>query len=473
MAITKKRRPRRRYKRGIDSAIALLKTMGTVSGTCCAAEIAANLDIPHASMHRIARTFAASDILDTSQRGRIGLGPLCDALAQRFEAGARREDEQQLARHSSSSVIGQDGFGLLRHDQACMLTDAGRFRRTPKFRIGFLNAALDSPWRTALVHAVEFGSAKRCELVSSLAVRHAAHDVNRQIADIESLVDGGVDGLVVSALGGERVGPVIARAAERGVPTVLVDRGLPEAIPHTSFVTCDDWMIGRTMARWLAEYLSGEGGVLLLPGDEKAEPAQRRLSGARSVFAEFSGIEILDVQWTAWQRDAGRAAMIEALRRHGDAIRGVWCDSGLQAAGSLMACIDAGGPLCRIPPHTGGDLNLTYKLAVRHRVPLAAVDYPPVMGLRAIEVLLDVLRGRWVPRRVDVATEVVITRGHATASVRPDLWADEHVRWDLPDELILATGIGQFYNPRAFRVHYRGNRYNRSAALMQELRDGV
>jgi ribose transport system substrate-binding protein len=58
----------------------------------------------------------------------------------------------------------------------------------------------------------------------------------------------------------------------------------------------------------------------------------------------------------------------------------------------------------------------------------------------------------------------VVTRGHATRSVRPDLWSDEHVRWDLPDDLILASGLGPSYDPRSFRVHYKGNRYNRSAA---------
>ena len=50
----------------------------------------------------------------------------------------------------------------------------------------------------------------------------------------------------------------------------------------------------------------------------------------------------------------------------------------------------------------------------------------------------------------------------------PDLWVDEHVRWDLPDELILAAGLGPAYNPRAFRVYYGGNRYNRSAATTPE-----
>ena len=86
------------------------------------------------------------------------------------------------------------------------------------------------------------------------------------------------------------------------------------------------------------------------------------------------------------------------------------------------------------------------------------------MGLYAVETLFAAMSGQWVPARVAVRSPVIITRGAATRSVRPDRWAEEHVRWDQPDDLILATGLGQNYSPRSFRVHYPGNRYNRSAA---------
>ena len=38
------------------------------------------------------------------------------------------------------------------------------------------------------------------------------------------------------------------------------------------------------------------------------------------------------------------------------------------------------------------------------------------------------------------------------------------MRWDLPDDLVLASGLGPAYNPQSFRIHYPGNVYNRSAA---------
>ena len=217
-----------------------------------------------------------------------------------------------------------------RSDIAYVLASDHNFRRSPKYRIGFANAALDSPWRTALVHAVEFGAARRRDLVGSLIVRHAARSVARQVTDLESLIEAGVDGLVVSALDVDAISPIVGRAAERGIPTVLVDRGRAGTGPHVSFVACDNWMIGWTMAQWLCEHIAGRGGIVMLSGDRSAEPAQRRSEGARSAFAQFREIRVLAQEWTDWQKARGFEAMRAASAEHGHDIAGVSCDSGFR-----------------------------------------------------------------------------------------------------------------------------------------------
>jgi ABC-type sugar transport system substrate-binding protein len=172
-------------------------------------------------------------------------------------------------------------------------------------------------------------------------------------------------------------------------------------------------------------------------------------------------VQLADV--TDFRRDHAREAARHAIEHWGDRIAGVWCDSGLNGAGSLQAFADAGFDPGRTPPHTGGDLNLAYKLAVQRRVKLASVDYPPAMGIRAFDLLLASLRGEWVPRDVDVPCHLVVSQGAATPSIRPRAWAEHRVRWDMPDDLVFGAGLGPHYNPQAFRVSYPGNSYNRSA----------
>ncbi len=451
-------------RRGQDIAVALLLALARGPGRLRTGDAVGLLSAPRSSLNRIARILADEGLLDLSRRGWIALGPAASAIGTCREAQLRGEDERRLApRRKRLARAPGASYALTRNGDCSTLAPAARFRRRPKFRLGFSNASIDHPWRTALVHSVEYGAVRHEDLVSSFSVRHARLDAVRQARDIEALLASGVDGLILSAHQSEPLVDALAEAQRRGVPTVIVDRGRPDILPHVSFVTCDDHVIGDITARWMAERLRGRGSVLLLPGLFEAEPAHRRLKGAQAVFARYSGIRILDVCWTGWQEERGREIVTAKLVEGGGSIDGVWCDSGLQAVGSLRAFL-AAGLSGAIPPHTGGDLNLAYKLAIRHGVAQAAVDYPPAMGLRAVEVLLEILRGRAVPRRVDVPTEIVVTRGHATRSVSPDLWSDEHVRWDLPDDLILASGLGPSYDPRSFRVHYKGNRYNRSAA---------
>lgn len=453
-------------QRGTDLAIRLLLRLVHCAGRSSTASLAVGLGIPRSSLHRVTRMLAETGLLDLAKRGEVALGPLALQLGKRRDLLLRAEDAARVVPrpkplHRSTATRSN----LARHPESAQTTRCERYRRAPKYKIGFANAAIDSPWRTALVHSVEYGAVKYRHWISALSIRHAAQSAAKQAADIEALLAHGVDGLIISAVSADAIAPVLRQAECRGIPTVLVDRGLPDRIPHVSFVTCDDHIIGATTALWLAEQLQGRGSLVLLSGLADAEPAQRRLDGARSIFDGFPDIEILATEWTGWQSAAGYRIMRTCLDSFDERIAGVWCDSGLQAVGSLEAFLRTKRRSPVIPPHTGGDLNLAYKLAIRHNVPLAAVDYPPAMGLRAVEVLLDVLRGRTVPRRVDVVTETVVTRHHATASVKPDLWADEHVRWDLPDDLILASGLGLSYDPRSFRIRYRGNRYNRSAAI--------
>lgn len=442
-----------RKKNGVDGAIALLQALARANGPMNSARLAADIGLPRSSFHRIARALSEAKLV-TIGRGTIGPGPLTQDL-MRLHCDALSKEHDLLAANRAAPP---PSVGPI------ILTPPLSRPNRQRLRIGFANASMDNPWRVALVHSVEHAVATLGASLGGFSIRHAGDDGVQQANDIDALIADGVDGLIVSAAEPRLIAEPMARARAAGIPAVLVDRGVPPEVPHHSFVSTDDRIIGQITALWLAETIGGNGAILMLPGRADAEPALRRLAAAREVIAGFPGIVVLSIDWTDWRRDIAEKAVSRAIAKFGRLITGVWCDSGLQGVGSLESFIAAGYKPGEIPPHTGGDLNLAYKLAIRHRVPLAAVDYPPAMGTAAVDVLHAALNGRWVPRTVNVSSSVILSRGQATRSVKPTLWAEDHVRWDLPDDLILASGLGPSYNPRRFRIHYPGNRYNRSAA---------
>jgi len=448
---------------GVDAAIGILGALAKAGGVARGSDLARDLGIARASFHRICRTLAKAGIV-VVEKGEVRVGPACAKFVTASAAALVREDARREQRARGRATPTGVPLLSIEPEPPLLLSPPVMRRRSRRLRIGFSNTSMGNPWRVALVHSVEHAAANLGEEIEWLRVRHAGGDGYQQVRDIQDLLAEGVDGLLVSATIPNAVTDAVASAMALGVSVVLVERGVSADVPHTSFVAADDAVIGRTTALWLAETLRGQGGVVLLSGRADAAPAQLRLAAARETFARFPGITILEAEWTDWERDRARRAVTRAIGRWGEAISGVWCDSGQQGVGSMEAFIEAGYPDGALPPHTGGDINLCYKLAIRHRVRMAAMDYPPAMGVRAVEALHASLAGNWVPRFIDVPADVILSDGAATRSVRSSQRIADHVRWDLPDNLILGSGLGPSYNPRAFRIRYPGNVYNRSAA---------
>lgn len=313
------------------------------------------------------------------------------------------------------------------------------YKRPAPFRIGFANASLSNEWRRAMFESMRYAERLHADRIETFLVREAGDDARVQVHQIDELVESGLDLLLVSTTNAHSplLDGKLKEVADAGLPVVAVDRRPRDPSSLVSFVTASDRRIGRISAVWLAERLKGAGRIWMLSGLEGASPAMRRQSAAFAGFSEFPGIQIEAVTYTDWTEEGGRNAVQRLFEQGADTPDGIWCDSGLQGVGSLKFFIENDLP---VPAHTGGDLNQMYKLALYHKVPFVALDYPAAMGARVVEVALDILSGKSVPRRVEVPVPIVLPRGMETASVRADSWAERHVGWDLPGTAILSQG---------------------------------
>ncbi|MGV1794477.1 substrate-binding domain-containing protein [Rhizobium lusitanum] len=449
-------------RNGVDAALDIILALARRGGSGPSSALAAELGIPRASFHRMTRILAQHGIVICS-RGKVGVGPVANKLVSAFC------HEMQVADRKRDHLLGEAVRPVVTSTEIAApkpppLSRPAIATRRKRFRIGFSNGAMDNPWQVALVHSVEFAASRLSDILECVTVVHADGDAEKQTEDILSLEKSGVDGLLVSAVSPRKLAPVSAHLMRHGVPVVFVERGGTPNLPCASFVTSDNVTIGKLTAEWLARTLEGNGLVMMLFGHADPELTQSRQAAAAQVFARYPNIRTVVASSTDFNRHRAYGTAMEVIEHHGERIAGVWCDSGLNSAGSIQAFLDAGYKPGHVPPHTGGDLNLSYKLALGAGVPLGSIDYPPVMGIRAFEILLCALRGSWIPKYLDVASPFITTRTGGTRPTKPHLWAEERVRWDMPDELIMGAGLGAAYNPAAFKVNYPGNHHNRSSA---------
>jgi ribose transport system substrate-binding protein len=334
------------------------------------------------------------------------------------------------------------------------IKDTAAFKKDPPYVIGFSNAGLGDSWRVVGLHSLEKAAAEHKDVVKQLIITDAGHDDAKQIADIQDLVSRGVDLLIVSANTAEALDPAVSQATDAGIPVVMVDRRV-SSDNFVTFVTASDAMMGRLWAQWLVEKLNGKGNVLILGGQAGSSPNEDRVKPAMQVFSAYPDIHILDTVYSDWSPVKGKQVMQAAIAKYGHDINAVFATHGLQVPGSIEAFIDAGWAGNEIPPHTSADLNGPMKMALKYKFPLLDIDYPPAMMGVSLEVALKVLAGASIPCIYQINSDIVLSKGDETASIpHPDMYLEDHVVPNGPDDMLVSGGMGPDYDPTTYKVDY-------------------
>jgi ABC-type sugar transport system substrate-binding protein len=104
-------------------------------------------------------------------------------------------------------------------------------------------------------------------------------DAEKQVAEIESLIQKGVDGLAVSSVSTDALAPIIQRALAQGIPVVTFNTDNPSS-HRLAFAGQDLVESGRIAGKLLADTLSGKGNVIITTLDAAAQWSLDREKGA-------------------------------------------------------------------------------------------------------------------------------------------------------------------------------------------------
>lgn len=444
--------------------------------------IVANTGMTRSTGYGLIHALVNRGWLERMDNGLLQLGPKATGLfyGPLETALAFRGTPRQLGfgRSTSRGKNKQDISLPALNPDLIRLVDTSVFARASKARIGFANASTSNPWRLALLASMRYAARVHAHRIDTLDIRTSDNDPAAQLSQIDDLVKAGIDALLISCCTteSEPLNQRLVELAEGGLPIIAVDRlpGDPSCL-----VTCvmsSTARIGHVSAVWIGEYLREPSRVWVLSGVKGASPSARSQEAALKAFSTAGHITVEALADTDWTEAGGYAAVERLFGQYGEVPAAIFADSGLQGIGSLKWFLAHGK---RIPIHSGGALNGMYKLALRNKVPFVAVDYPAAMGARAVEAALDVLEGKALRRRIEVVGPVILPRGHETLSVRADIWAEEHVRWDLEDDAILSQGASLPGRPASLRIRADGPQatisenatYSRSVELFEALLD--
>ena len=114
--------------------------------------------------------------------------------------------------------------------------------------IGFSQAMTTDNWRKEMNRAMKVEASMHPGL--KLQIKDAHNDVARQIKQIEDFISQGVNVLIVSPIQSVPITPVIEKAMNAGIPTIVIDRKI-EGSNYTAYVGANNIEIGKNAANYI------------------------------------------------------------------------------------------------------------------------------------------------------------------------------------------------------------------------------
>lgn len=89
-------------------------------------------------------------------------------------------------------------------------------------------------------------------------LQYASNDVATQVSQVENMISGGCDALVIASIDGESLGTPLKTAEEENIPVISYDRLLMNSTAVSYYATFDNYLVGHKQGEYIVEKLDLE-----------------------------------------------------------------------------------------------------------------------------------------------------------------------------------------------------------------------
>ena len=274
-----------------------------------------------------------------------------------------------------------------------------------KYRIG-VSQCSDDIWRDKQNAELRMGAYFHDNVELKFA---AAYDSDeRQVQQIDSLVNDGIDLLIVAPNQVQTISPAIDRAYDKGIPVIVFERKT-NSQKFTAFISADNYEMGHVMGEYIASRLGGKGSVLEIKGLEGSSPAIERHNGFMDALKDAPGISVVESLQGDWTEPTACEITRQWLANHRDTkVDLVFGANDRTAMGARKVLGTEGVLYCGIdglPGPTGG-IQL-----VRDSLLDASYIYP-THGDQIIDLAVNILEGNHYEKET-MLMSALVTRDNA------------------------------------------------------------
>ncbi len=236
-----------------------------------------------------------------------------------------------------------------------------------------------------------------------LITRDPALDVDKQMAQIQEMIDRNVEGIFINPVDWKAVGPALVKASEAGIPIIVVDTDVFDTGLADCTVVSDNYQAGVQCAKHLLQ--NREGGNILVLTHSAAKSGIDRIQGFTDTIEGHDTFHILAEADCQGQLELAMPVTEKLLEQYPQT-EVIMCLNDLAAMGAMAALKDAG--LAGEMEVYGVDGSPDGKSMIGEGIMEAsAAQFPRKIGRQAAEAIYRILDGEQTERLILIETELI------------------------------------------------------------------
>ena len=204
------------------------------------------------------------------------------------------------------------------------------------------------------------------------------NEVQTQISQIENMISGGCNALVIAAIDGTSLTEVLATAKEKGIPVIAYDRLIMNTDAVSYYATFDNWKVGTFQGQYIVDALDltnqkGPFNIEFFTGDPGDNNINYFFGGAMEVLQPYldSGKLVCpsgqtkkeQVATVGWKTENAQSRMENLITSNNygptkTKLDAVMCSNDSTAQGVSNALVNAGYTKDNFPIVTGQDCDI-------------------------------------------------------------------------------------------------------------------
>lgn len=226
----------------------------------------------------------------------------------------------------------------------------------------------------------------------------AEHSIEDMVAVIENLIIKRVDGIGVANVSAEALNPVIDKAIDAGIPTIMYGTPAPGSKAFC-FIGQDLVQSGVAQGDIIAEYTDEKAKVIIFSCSVAAQWSIDREKGVREAIAKYPDMEVVQIIETGTEDQQVYATIENAIRANPDVKAfATLCAVSTPVTGRVIKRMGLTGEVV----HVGHDLETETLENIKDGATQASLSQDPFkQGYEAVRTLYNYIQSGVVPKDID------------------------------------------------------------------------